>query len=119
MILNDSSEHIEGSRREPNRKSRVSWVRGALKDVEEYAPLAKSHTFFPEHPPYFNMWDNNYFLELRRMFLCTKLHFISWRSNIADKQNIGISFPSQKQFAGVAKEQDNQANLKGFCLKES
>lgn len=42
-----------------------------------------------------------------------KQHFISWHG-IADKQNIGISFPSQKQFAEVAKERDNQANLKGY-----
>lgn len=103
-------------RAQQKKQGELSW--GAPKDAEEFAPLAKSHTFSPGHGPYFSVWDDNYFLEPRWTFLLTKLHFIPWRS-IADKQNIGISFSSQKQFAEIAKEEDNQANLKEFFLKES
>lgn len=53
------------------------------------------HTFSPLHMPYFNVWNNNYLLELRGTFFFNlqSFHFSPWHS-LADKQNNGITFPS-------------------------
>lgn len=44
------------------------------------------------------------------------LHFIPWHS-IADKQNIGISFPSQKQFCRSSKRTGQPGKLEGIFFE--